>query len=430
MEIEQCKSVRKCFEEGHAVVMQEVKGCADFPLDGDGYLDPGHVVRYYRERMTYRDPRSGKTKVWTQADLAQRLGVSEVTVRLMETKNKGLDSIERRRLLADLLRIPPALLGLASFTEQHAATFIQADTQASTIKLYQSALSVYTTMHTTGTAQEVLPDIEGWVFRIQADLDQTKSAQQSSLLRVLWGFHTVCTKIYGEDTCDWSRAFDHVNASLEIASILQDTNMQASSLYRSSAVYVAQRNFALAKTAIDGAMIYAKKADPHIIGAVLVDAALVHGTTSVDMAGNIYVQKLLEQAEQYASTTIDDGVMNFGRGKYQLIKARTLLAVDRPGKALECLDEAEEGISVHEKRRLAFLDIMRADCYTKLKRPEYDTAVLLLMEAFDTSKTIKSSFNIKHIDRLYKILATSTYGTSPQVADLGLSLREWRQLKH
>lgn len=156
------------------------------------------------------------------------------------------------------------------------------------------------------------------------------------------------------------------------------------------------------------------------------DAALVHATASSDMAGITYAQQLLDQAEQFVGSPVDDGVMNFSEGKYQLIKARTLIALHRPGKALESLDEAETGIDPKERRRLAFLDIMRAECYVKMKRPEYDTALLLLMEALTTSKAIQSIFNIRYIERLYTSLATSSYGSSPQVADLGLSLREWR----
>jgi transcriptional regulator with XRE-family HTH domain len=63
--------------------------------------------------MKYRD-RDGKEKHWTQTELAQRLGITEVMVNIMENQNKGLDSLERRRTLATILRIPPVLLGLGS----------------------------------------------------------------------------------------------------------------------------------------------------------------------------------------------------------------------------------------------------------------------------------------------------------------------------
>src|SRR5215470_13345686 len=82
-------------------------GLPKFPLDDYGFPQPGVVIRYFRERMKYIDPEDHKEKHWRQIDLAERLGVSEVTIRLMETKSNSLDSIERRRVLADILKIPP-----------------------------------------------------------------------------------------------------------------------------------------------------------------------------------------------------------------------------------------------------------------------------------------------------------------------------------
>src|SRR5712691_11409968 len=100
----------------HSLIKTLLKqaGLPDFALDKEGYPDPGTIVRYFREKMKYLDSSDGKEKSWTQTDLAKRLSVSEVTVRLMENNNTGLDSIARRRLLASILKIPPVLLGLGS----------------------------------------------------------------------------------------------------------------------------------------------------------------------------------------------------------------------------------------------------------------------------------------------------------------------------
>src|SRR5437660_853574 len=85
-----------------------------FPVDSNGFPVPGAVVRYFREQMVYIDD-NGKERHWSQSFLAKQLHVAELAVRLMETRNEGLDSVERRQLLAALLHIPPALLGLASY---------------------------------------------------------------------------------------------------------------------------------------------------------------------------------------------------------------------------------------------------------------------------------------------------------------------------
>src|SRR2546430_9118039 len=88
-------------------------GLPNFPLTGQGFPEPGAVIRYFREQMTYTD-KKGKQRPWSQAYLADKLQIRELAVRQMELKNEGLDSIQRRELLAQILSIPPILLGLAT----------------------------------------------------------------------------------------------------------------------------------------------------------------------------------------------------------------------------------------------------------------------------------------------------------------------------
>src|SRR5581483_11492203 len=88
----------------------------DFPRDGHGFPFPGPVVKYYRRKMRYRDS-EGKERHWTQSLLGELIGLSEASVRMMESQSKFLDSIERRRLLSNLLKIPPILLGLGTIAE-------------------------------------------------------------------------------------------------------------------------------------------------------------------------------------------------------------------------------------------------------------------------------------------------------------------------
>jgi hypothetical protein len=63
--------------------------------------------------------------------------------------------------------------------------------------------------------------------------------------------------------------------------------------------------------------------------------------------------------------------MNFDTGKYLLRRARALIALDRPGKALEYLDDAEEKLLPSQRLKLAFVNIARADAYMQLQRPQY-----------------------------------------------------------
>ena len=270
------------------------------------------------------------------------------------------------------------------------------------------------------------PALEDWIPRVQSELTHASSSQRLELLPILWEYHALLSRVYC-DAMIWQKSFSHINAALEIATSLDSADLQASSLYRSAAVHFVQRNVLLAKSDLDGALVYAKSAKPHIKGTILLDAGLAYATVYSDRANATYAQSLLDQAEQLAGKAVDDGVMNFDTGKYLLRRARALIALGRPGKALEYLDDAEEKLLPSQRLKLAFVNIARADAYMKLKRPEYDLALYLLKDAFDASKAIKSDFNIGHVQRLYSTLAKSPYGPSPDVADLGLALRDWHR---
>ncbi|MGH2638277.1 MAG: hypothetical protein ACRDF4_03185, partial [Rhabdochlamydiaceae bacterium] len=70
-------------------------------------LYPGHVVRIYRRKKHNREG-----KCWSQSDVGLALGLTERSIRAMETNNVGLDSLTRREALIRLLGIPPVLMGL------------------------------------------------------------------------------------------------------------------------------------------------------------------------------------------------------------------------------------------------------------------------------------------------------------------------------
>src|SRR5579859_4074445 len=86
-----------------------------------GYPRPGEVVRWYRKQKRMRGL-DGDLVPWRQEDVGDACvpSLSGETVNKMERHNIGLDSMTRRRALASLLGIPPALLGLDASTHERA----------------------------------------------------------------------------------------------------------------------------------------------------------------------------------------------------------------------------------------------------------------------------------------------------------------------
>lgn len=83
-------------------------GLPQFELGDDGYPLPGKVVKFYREQKTYTG-NDGKVKHWTQADLAKRLGLTDIMV------NLNVDHIEKlyHKLLASSYGNSPDVANLA-----------------------------------------------------------------------------------------------------------------------------------------------------------------------------------------------------------------------------------------------------------------------------------------------------------------------------
>src|SRR5690348_15323856 len=98
-----------CFGRFWEMSIQELlvkAGYPAFPLDDDGFPQPGEIIRFFREK-----------NCWTQEDLAKHLNLSRATVVQMEKKDYTLDSLSRRRMVAKVLHIPPAILGLGSLVD-------------------------------------------------------------------------------------------------------------------------------------------------------------------------------------------------------------------------------------------------------------------------------------------------------------------------
>jgi len=415
------------------------EGLPQFELDESGYPVPGKVVRYYREQMKYLDPTMHTLKHWTQKDLAERLGIKEIAVSLMETNNQSLDSIERRRALVTILRIPPALLGLGSLESlveiapnnempTKKGKRKRAGIDKDTIKYYQDTLSMYESLYAKGLTYTIIDDMDRWITRLEVDTKNASNNERIALLYTLWGFERLCGKVYGSDFHDWNRAFKHIDNTIELAMNLDDKDLQAASLYTSGVYRSWQGKLGLARIAIDNASVYARGALPQTKAAILSQNACLHAY-STNTSEIIATQKLFDEAQKYAGVKSEKNTVKFERDDYFIDRACAIIRLGQPAKALELIEDAERLISPSKKRYQILLDILRAKCYILQKKPEYDSAISLLTDAIEDSKEIRVERNIAQIEKLYRKLIESPYGNAPDVVDLGLALQDLRAQK-
>ncbi len=265
-------------------------------------------------------------------------------------------------------------------------------------------------------------DVEKWTKRLENDVKHASTEDKSALLRVLWDYEVLCAKIYSSDLHDWGKTFEHIDNAREIATFLDDRDLQAASLCHSSIFHFRQKRTGLARMDIDGALMYAKGASPQTRGIILSKNACIRADDT-SMSGMLLVQNTFDEAEKYADAKSETKNISFGKDDYLLDKAYAFIAFGRPVKALELIDDAERYIHLEKKRHLVYLDILRAECYIKQKKPDYEQAVGLLQSAVEDSKEVRVARNIDRIEKLYGELLESPYSKAPDITDLGATSR-------
>lgn len=414
-------------------------GLSTFHHDTNGFPLVGEVIRYYRGRMTYTNS-EGKRKHWTQADLAKRLDVSEITVRLMETQHRGLDSIERRRAIALLLSIPPALLGLASLDDlekimqgdspEHIAAISSTKhlVDTSEIQLYRDALGVFKDRYEQGKLQP--QNIELWITRINDTLEQFQGKSKNDALAELAKYHLIAANTYSHDLQDWAKTTNHLRTTREIANILDDNELFIMSCYYTSEMYLGQGKAQLAYKELESVSNLSKSANSQIRGNILADMALTRALIDANESDRSYIRNLLDEAEKLTTESVDStAFMKFDTVQYLECRADTLISLKRYGLALECIDDAEEYLDTRPLniRNTEFLKILRAECYIKQRKAEHEEATRLLSQILHKNNNIQ--YYVDYVARLHKLIVASSYGNAPDVVDLGVMLGK-AQIKH
>lgn len=398
-----------------------------FERDANGYLLPGPIVRYFREHMTYTNI-NGKPKRGTQDDLARQLGLTRLAIQNMENRNMGLDSIERRRTLAALLKIPLALLGLASLDEEEKFTHSEQKptrkeiVDTSEIQLYQSALHVFKEQYEQGLLP--IQTIETWIARIIDATEQTHGKLKDASLTELTKYHILAGNIYYHDSQNLMQAKHHLSRAKEIAGMLDNNELLAVAYYHTGELYGNNGDYRLARIELDHALTHSKWASHQVRGNVLTMAASCYGLSSTDESDRVNIRHFLDEADGLITNDVDNNtLMRFDIVQYLESKADALVCSKRYGLALECIDETEEYLLIR-KRNIEYLKILRAECYSKQKKPEYEEAIRLLSQVLSNNNSIQ--YYVSYVARLHKIIATSSYGNSPNVVNLGMQLRKLR----
>ncbi|HLG66064.1 MAG TPA: hypothetical protein VKY19_29370 [Ktedonosporobacter sp.] len=398
----------------------------------EGEIDPGQIVKQYRKMKPKEDP------LHSQKGLARSLSLTEKAIRDMEKRNIGLDSITRRRVLAHLLAIPPAALGIITLEEvllrqQQAAPIMslagaQREKEAIfDIACYKECLKTLWDRNHTNTAQDRMAHIVADMTGLATALPYISGDDEKEVRAVLCRYH----QLYAHILRDQGR-YDLALAELEKAAILAQraenphllvvTFLRIGSVLRDrGAVTFAQAKIEAARGNSTGANQKKLQANADYLaaldhytrvrdlrrvpralhGVLLFDEgyALAHLAQGNQDARRAALARLKAGGKLIAETKgilEDEFSIRITERTYHNTKAAALLAAGWPREALqELTDLMDLPIEEDMTRQNAYTDYLWSQAYADLGL--IDAAATPAQDALVRMKQIKSSIHIMRI---------------------------------
>lgn len=407
-----------------------------FELSDDGFPRPGQVLKHYRYLKLKDDGTS-----WTQSDLAYVLGISVQAVRDMENRDTGF-SIERRRFLAKLFNIPPALLGivtidelLAQLVRQEAVTTAPAQSPLKKVVVdeheYQKALQGYWEAHHSRTAHDATQDILARITVLKASLPEVGEQEKMQWCELLSDYYQLAAMI-SRDLENFDEALSYLSLAVQFATYVRDNaELQAIAYYRRGVVALDKERVLHDRQALLAAhddfqfALTLKRQIPRpLLNAALLkgghtqtrvahdEKQQLEGLKMMDQAGNMARSLNSKEHSYHFRTDVDH---------YHIDKGAVLIAIGRPKDAIDELSLTSDRPAF--TRRNVYRDILLAQAY--LGKGEYLYALSLAEAALSVVKDINSSVNLARIRNIYTQVSSpgSPFRNNPEVARLGYLLK-------
>jgi transcriptional regulator with XRE-family HTH domain len=369
---------------------------------------PGQIIKHYR-----------RLKRWTQLDLADALEITDKAVRDMENKNAGLDSITRRRILSDMLKIPPALLGIAAL-EVLIPTEVKAIEQKPDIASLHLALPSYWEKHLSSTAKGDTRELLLKIGMLHDAVLYAKGQDKKTVVELLCRYHILVAFIV-DDHPQFQTALLHLNRATILAKSLGNKELYAAALYRRGNAFFVKGDTEAAIN--DYSLSFRNAVSDQLRGAVLLKLGQAQAKAAQDKTAFTAALKMLDVggkiAQKWSTFGEDEHFLKLRPERYHLDRASALLSspissLRFPGEALNELDfAAEKDVTC----RSAYSSILQARAY--VEKGWYPVAATLAEEALPTVRKIQSGVNLARIQTIYQALSRSPYGDSPDVARLG-----------
>ena len=335
--------------------------------------------------------------------------------------------ISRRRLLTQLLAIPPALLGLSQVIEvSHAVSGHEKAplvVDADTLVRYESALATYWDSFYTSSVQRYGESIERWRAHLDELSHTVRVADRTHILMLLCRFQQLAA-VAARDQSDFVRALHHHDESVRLAQELNNAELLAASLFRRAKTRTHQRRLDDALADVNAAIPYAQRSRDQLRGYVYQMAAEVISQLPpsaeqakryrflMDETGKILRKGVLEDDGSFARLTMTG---------YQQDRARGFLRLGDHEAALDAIAVAEKTQDLEMTRWQAETSILRA--HTLADTGEVEWACSELEEAIPLVRATRSGGKKRKVTAIYKRLA-GQYPAHAGIRHIGALLAE------
>jgi tetratricopeptide (TPR) repeat protein len=442
-----------------------------FRKQKDGWPNEGDVMRGFRLKNGMSPEELAQCYGEELAKQDKRLANTRITARWickMEQKNQVPADFTRRRILAKLLNIPPALLGLATL-EQILPKLAEKPTTArvvapailkphSHISLegYKDQIRTFWTLNETSQAHSVLSNALASVQQLEDLEKQSAGDLQVYVRELLYGYYRLASRVY-RDMVDSPNAYRSANLAVRVARNLNRNDLLATALYNRGVVRMAwgrngdkvvtqgiiepnRERFTEALRDFQQAL---PLAHPKLQGLLLlwisrVQGLLCRSVTDITLALNNLEQagKFIgkeETSSDFYTNVLQQGVAGgIDEEEYILCRALTLNNVGLPEQAIEAFEsleklDAKKRRGKDQTRHHAWLEAVEAQAYLQMK--EYPLATTKATSSFLVLKDINSLNNITYVQSITESLLTSPYGNQKEVKGLERMITRYHQAR-
>jgi tetratricopeptide (TPR) repeat protein len=261
------------------------------------------------------------------------------------------------------------------------------------------------------------------VSDLQSITPYVTSSQHPLAIELLCHYHQLILDM-SRDRGDHELALSQASLAITLAEKFEKPELLVSALYRRGLTHFDMGNLTAAYGDLNCATSFTKNSDAQLKGMVFLEAGRFLADLAHDRVEKLQVYHWLERTEgiiQRGELEEDSCYVHLDRGRFHIGKAATFLRLRRFVEALDELDLADCFTKQEQIRRHAYIDILRARVY--FAQGELDYATELALSTLSICLAIHSHSNIADIARLYHLLKQSTFGNSPHVTRLGMTLR-------